>query len=93
MGNRRISISIKTDYNDVYTYLQKLDNVSLYVCRLIREDMQQKKTKSTDDESLKRLVDSIIERKLSALKFDKRITKSGTQEISDDDKNLISSIF
>ncbi|RPJ97233.1 hypothetical protein [Rummeliibacillus sp. TYF005] len=93
MGNRRISISIRTDFNDVYTYLQSLDNVSLYVCKLIRGDIQQKKRTSTDDESLKRLVDSLIDNKLANLNLDNLPTSSNVKEITEDDKDLISSIF
>lgn len=93
MGNRRISISIRTDFNDVYTYLQSLDNVSLYVCKLIRDDMQQKKKTSTDDESLKRLVDSLIDNKLASLNLDNIPTRGNIQKITEDDKDLISSLF
>ena len=93
MGNRRISISIKTDYNDVYTYLETLDNVSLYVCRLIKDDMQRKKATLTDDESLKRLVDSLIDNKLANLNLDNLPTNKNISKITEDDKDLISSIF
>lgn len=92
MGNRRISISIRADFNDVYTYLQTLDNVSLYVCRLIREDIQNKKG-ITDNESLKRLVDSFVDNKLSSLNLSNLPEKGTTQKITEDDKNLISSLF
>ncbi|MCL1950350.1 MAG: hypothetical protein FWF59_11520 [Turicibacter sp.] len=33
-------ISIRSDYSDVYDFLKSQDNASLYLCRLVRKDME-----------------------------------------------------
>lgn len=40
MDKHKISISFKEEYSDIYNYLKSKDNISAYICKLVKADIK-----------------------------------------------------
>jgi predicted CopG family antitoxin len=94
MAKRKISISFKEKYEDVYLYLiemkKRKENISEYICRLIKADMEG--TSNWQEEVRKIVIDT-----LQSNNFPLNNHRSSSHKIntplSDEDIELINNLF
>lgn len=94
----RTSICIREEYEDVYRYLQTIDNASLYVCKLIRKDMANQSSGQLEhEEQIIHLIEKTINQKFKKINstnnFRQFFIDEELDEVWESDKNLIKSIF
>lgn len=87
----KISISFKQKYLDIYTILKSKDNISLYICELVRADS------ATSKEDLEFKVEQILNKLLKdkQLIFNDpgKLTKDTCNKTTDEDVDLILNLF
>jgi hypothetical protein len=96
MKTKKLSISFSEHYNDVYEFLKTKHNVSLYICELIREEIN---NKNNTNQELEAKIEELIKKVLKEnnCSFDgnsqNTTTKNIINSLSDDDKGLIKDLF
>lgn len=96
MKTKKISISFCEHYIDVYKYLKAKPNISLFVCELVRTEMNVKDTSSPE---LEAKVEELIKKVLKENNYshDNNFSPPTSQNIinslSDNDKSLIKDLF
>lgn len=97
MAKRKLSISFKEKYTDVYDYLMQLreqnENISDYICRLIENDIKNEQ-RDLQDEIRKFLLDTILLNPSilshSAALLD---AKPHDQKLTNEDVDLLNQLF
>lgn len=84
MAKNKISVSFSEKYLYLYNVLKNKDNISGYICELIKNDLENKKT---DDQILEEKVEKIVEKLLA----DKKISYEENKETINDEINKPSS--
>jgi hypothetical protein len=96
MPTNKISISFSHHHIDIYDYLKSKENISNYICQLVRADMNRKDTLNPELEiKIEELIKKIL--KENDYSFDNNFQSSTSQNIinslTDDDKSLINNFF
>lgn len=92
MKTKKLSISFCEHYNDVYQYLKTKPNISLFVCELVRNEMNNKNYTSPDlDSKIEELIKKVL--KENNYSFDSSSQTATSQMLSNDDKSLIKDLF
>lgn len=83
MPTNKISISFSSHSTDIYHYLKTKENISTFICQLVRVEMN---AKDTDNLELQTQVEKIIEKILK----EKQLTINNPleNEVTPDNKNL-----
>lgn len=96
MKTKKLSISFSEHYNDIYQYLKTKHNISLYICELVRAEMNNKNTSNVE---LEAKIEELIKKVLNEnnYSFDNSSQTTTSQNIlntlSSDDKSLIKDLF
>lgn len=96
MPTKKLSISFSSHCTDIYNYLKGKENISNYICQVVRTEMTTKDTISPDMESK---IEAIIKKVLSENQYSTVKTSPNTtsehiiNSLSDDDKSLIKDLF
>lgn len=96
MGTKKLSISFSEHYADVYQYLKSKPNISLFICQLVRAEMN---TKDIATPELEATVEEIIKKILKEnhysfnSNFQDTTSKNIINSLTEDDKSLIKDLF
>lgn len=96
MQSNKISISFSEHYIEIYNYLKAKENISNFICQLVRSEMT---AKDTVDVELQTKIEEIIEKILKDKNLSINvgiasvITENPINLLSDDDKSLIKDLF
>jgi hypothetical protein len=96
MPTNKISISFSSHCTDIYNYLKTKENISTFICQLVRVEMTAKDTISPDMEAK---IEAVIKKVLSENQYSTVKTSQNTasekiiNSLSDDDKSLIKDLF
>jgi len=96
MKTKKLSISFCDHYNDVYQYLKTKPNISLFVCELVRNEMNNKNSTSKElDAKIEELIKKVL--KENNYSCDSTVptntAKNIINSLTDDDKSLIKDLF
>ncbi|AGX43892.1 hypothetical protein [Clostridium saccharobutylicum] len=96
MKTKKLSISFSEHYNDIYQYLKTKHNISLYICELVRAEMNNKNITNAELEAkIEELIKKVL--KENDYSFDSSSQTATSQNIlnslSNDDKSLIKDLF
>lgn len=94
MKTNKLSISFSEHYNDVYQYLKTKPNISLFVCELVRNEMNNN-THPELESKIKELVKKVLKENNCSFDSNSETTASQTiiNKLSNDDKSLIKDLF
>lgn len=87
---KKISISFSEKYTNIYEYLKTKDNISSYICELIKKDLDG----PNEDEILVAKIEEVVERMLKDKKF--TISNEDVEDInqpSEEDVAVILGLF
>ena len=96
MKSKKISISFSSYYSDVYHYLKNKPNISLFICELVRTQMN---AKDITPHELETKVEELIKKVLKQNNYscDNNFSPPTSQNIinhlNKDDKSLIKDLF
>ncbi|MFC4182499.1 hypothetical protein [Saccharococcus thermophilus] len=94
MAKRKISISFKEKYEDVYLYLiemkKRKENISEYICRLIKADME---GSSNWQEEVRKIVIDTLQSNKFPLNNPHYSSHQIDNRLSDEDIELINNLF
>ncbi|KAF0993982.1 hypothetical protein [Geobacillus sp. TFV-3] len=95
MAKRKISISFKEKYEDVYLYLMEMkkrkENISEYICRLIKADMEG--TSNWQEEVRKIVIDTLQSNNFPLKNNHHSSPHQIDNRLSDEDIELINNLF
>lgn len=89
---KKISISFSEKYTDIYAYLKTKDNISSYICELIKKDIDS----PNEDDVLTAKIEEVVERILKDKKFTYQDYPSEEEEnssLSNEDVDVILGLF
>lgn len=96
MPTKKLSISFSSHSTDIYHYLKTKENISTFICQLVRAEMTTKDTISPDMEAK---IEAVIKKVLSENQYlTVNTSQNNTSEniinsLSEDDKSLIKDLF
>ncbi|WP_071396614.1 hypothetical protein [Bacillus tuaregi] len=100
MSNRKLSISFKRKYHDVYVFLNHLkdnkENVSDYICGLVKADMNKENTQDTfiQDEVRKVVIETLLAGNLPLNQLpDNKVTTLNEDNQRSEDIDLLNQLF
>lgn len=96
MKTKKLSISFSEHYNDVYEFLKTKHNVSLYICELIREEINNKNNTNQELEAkIEELIKKVLKENNCSFDSNSKTTASQTiiNKLSNADKSLIKDLF
>ena len=96
MKTKKLSISFSEHYDDVYEFLKTKPNISLYLCQLVKSEMNNKNTSNAElDVKIEELIKKVLNE--NNYSFDNSSQTATSQHILDtlssDDKSLIKDLF
>ncbi|MDU6039837.1 MAG: hypothetical protein E6Y83_15985 [Clostridium butyricum] len=96
MKTKKLSISFSEHYNDVYQYLKTKPNISLFVCELVRNEVNNKNDTLPELESkIEELIKKVLKENHYSLDSNSQstTTKNIINSLTDSDKSLIKDLF
>lgn len=96
MKTKKLSISFSEHYNDVYQYLKTKHNISLFVCELVRNELN---NKSNSNQELENRVEELVKKVLKEnnYSYTNNLPTTTTENIinplTENDKSLIKDLF
>lgn len=96
MPSNKISISFSEHYIDIYNYLIKKENISNFICQLVKSEMTSKDTYNLElQNQIEKIIEKILKNKNFSINNDiQSVTNTNSLNLlSDDDKSLIKDLF
>ncbi|MFD1173936.1 hypothetical protein [Oceanobacillus picturae] len=99
MPRRKISISFKKRFHEVYTYLEHLkdnnENVSDYICRLVEVDMNKEDKTDTliQNEVRKVVMETLLSEKMVPPQLSNMVESSNEVNNRSEDIDLLNQLF
>jgi hypothetical protein len=97
MKTKKLSISFSEHYaDDVYHYLKSKPNISLFICELVRSEMNNKGNTNQEFETkVEEIIKKVLKENNYSFDSNSKTTASQTiiNSLSNDDKSLIKDLF
>jgi hypothetical protein len=92
MSKHKISISLSSNYNDVYEFLKTKPNVSNYVCEVIREKINTPGNATNLENKIEEIVNRLLKEKNVSVS-NNTVSPNSTEVITSADMDLIKNLF